>query len=160
VYTHFDGLLETAVRESPRRRSPSVLNRLDDPPGFGAASPLIVNLRGTLEVPKSLVLTETDHDELDDRLDKISKEIADLFDQNERAVVFLGVSPRDPAVRRMCRKLLKSGMRHTQGPRYFIGADGSPVDRAWWQQFLVQWIDRPLPEVLPALTAVATEEPR
>lgn len=160
VYTHFDGLLEMAVRESPRRRSPSVLNRLDAPAGFGAAAPLIVNLRGTLAAPDTLVLTETDHDDLDDQLDRVSKEIADLFDQSARAVVFLGVSPRDLAVRRMCRKLLKTAPRHTQGPRYFICADSSAVDRAYWERFRVRWIDRPLHEVLPVLTAAATEEPR
>lgn len=160
VYTHFDGQLEMAVRESPRRHSPAVLNRLDAPAGFGAAAPLIVNLRGTLAAPDTLVLTETDHDDLDDQLDRVSKEIADLFDRSARAVVFLCVSPRDPAVRRMCRKLLKTAKRHTQGPRYFVGADSSAVDRAYWERFRVRWIDRPLHDVLPALTAAATEEPR
>lgn len=160
VYTHFDGLAEMAVRESPLRRSPAVLNTPDAPSGLAAAAPLIVNLRGTVTVPDTLVLTELDHDELGDRLDHVSKELADLFAYNARAVLFLGVSPRDPAVRRLCRKLLKTERKHTQGPRYFLGAESSAVDRAYWEPFRARWIDRPLGEVLAQLTAAATEGSR
>jgi hypothetical protein len=157
-YTHFDGLLEKAVRESQRRHSPSVLNVLNAPRAATTAVPLIVNVRGTLALGDSLVLTEFDHDERYERLDRMSEEIVDLFNQNARAVLFVGVSPRDPAVRRLCRELLKKGVKHTQGPRYFLGAETSAVDRAYWEPFDVKWIDRPLHEVLDVLTAAATED--
>ena len=51
-------------------------------------------------------------------------------------------------MRQLCRKLLKTDRRHTQGPRYFLGAETSAVDRAYWEPFRVKWIDRQLHEVL------------
>jgi hypothetical protein len=155
VYLHIDGCMEEALRQV--KRQPCVLSSLDAPSSGSSVKPLLVNLRGTISAQNTLVLTEVDHEWLYDRIKKPGQEVCDLFmGKGGRTPLFLGVSARDPALRRLCRQLLQNTQESTQGPRYFVAKsqDASMVDRDFWRSFGVHWIDRDPQEVIDALSAL------
>jgi hypothetical protein len=145
VYTHFDGLMEEALLRQGRRDDYRPVNMPKPPlaatgqPQANAAPMLLFNLRGTLTDTDSLVLTDSDHERLMDDLAEANAEVKDLF-RRGRAVLFVGVSPFDQAVRRMARLYLKTG-NAAQGPRYFVCPRPSSGDKAYWNEFAVTWIE-------------------
>jgi hypothetical protein len=154
IYTHVDGMMEEALRRAGRQSQ--VVSFVDAPVGGQRITPRLVNLRGTLSDGKSLVLTETDHEELDDRLQRASSDVIDLLSGGAgRTLLFLGVSPRDPAVRKLCKLFLDAGEGTMQGKRYFVCPSPSAVDEAYWKHLQVKWIDAAPADVIESLSAVA-----
>jgi len=160
VYTHFDGLMEEALLRQKRRDEYRPVNM---PKPALAAAPaqtntpmLLFHLRGTIGDPDSLILTDSDHERLMDDLAEANAEVKDLF-RRGRAVLFIGVSPFDSAVRRMARLFLKTG-NAAQGPRYFVCPRPSPGDRAYWNEFGVTWIEDEPERVVEAIHAVLQEK--
>jgi len=149
VYTHFDGLMEEALKRGNRLYRPldishqSLASTSEVTPGVASSRLLLFNLRGTLSDEASLILTEVDHERLYDELAKASAEVSGLFKGAlGRSVLLIGVSPMDPAVRRLARLFLDTRQStSTQGPRYFVTTHASAGDRAYWKDFDVQWID-------------------
>ncbi len=149
-YLHFDGLMEEALKRA--RRRPRVLNRVDLSRPGEYAELLLVNPLGTLTHATSLLLTEADRDQLWDRLPHASTEVVDLVHQMGRSLVFLGVSPRDPLVRRLTC-LIETGAASMQGPCFFVSTEASEVDAAYWNSFNVHWIHEEPAAVIEALTS-------
>jgi hypothetical protein len=65
-----------------------------------------------------------------------------------RSVLFMGVSPRDPLVRRLSLQLLETGKNRLQGPTFFVCANHTPVDDAYWDKYDVNWIPLTCNEVV------------
>lgn len=165
IYTHIDGLMVSALSN---RRDKRVMNVVElaaqditsavGRHAVGGEPLLLINLRGSLSDPSSLVLSETDHDALDDRLSVAGGELGDLLtgDGLGRTVLFLGVHPRDPVVRRLCKTHLsgkaKAGAKH-RVTKYFVAPQPCAVDEASWQEYDVQWIHEDPGAVVRALTA-------
>lgn len=158
VYTHIDGVMQEALKAAGR--AISVVNVADRPLAASAEAsrddaPLtLFNLRGSLEEVESLILTDRDHDELiQDRLERANTDVVNLFKKTfGRAVLFIGVSPLDPALRRLARLYLEAP-RKLQGPRYFVVQHASAGDKAYWKDFDVQWIESDPATVIEALDA-------
>lgn len=155
IYLHFDGLMEEALKRA--RRKPRVINRVELPQPGEYADPLLVNLLGTLTHASSLRLTETDRDELLDRLAHPCTEVVDLVHQMGRSLVFFGASPRDPLVRRLSG-LIETGAASMQGPCFFVSTEATEVDAAYWSPFNVQWIHEEPAAVIEALTVLLEAE--
>jgi hypothetical protein len=150
LYTHFDGLLEEALGRSGI--TPRTVNAFSKTPSPVRVRPTIVNLRGSLSDPDSVVLTETDHEERFDALKLPVAEIAELLGEEiGRTVVLLGASPRDPLVRRALSQHLDTSPKRTQGERYIVSPVRHPVDEAYWHRFDVHWIARHPEAVIEAL---------
>jgi hypothetical protein len=132
-YLCFDGLMEEALN-----RTVAVLNGIDSALPTDSAAPLLVNVRGAVTAPKTLVLTERDHDELADRLTRPSAAVTNLAKGRlGQSLLFVGVDPRDPTARAFARRLRDV---EVQGPWYFVTADYSGVDEAYWAQLKVTMI--------------------
>src|SRR5207253_2979158 len=114
---------------------------------------LLLNLRGSLTDAESLVLTDSDHERLMEDLVKANADVLSLFRSLGRSILFIGVSPYDPAVRRLARLFLDTGRGSTQGPRYFVAPRPSAGDRAYWKDFGVKWIEEEPLRVVEALDA-------
>ncbi len=148
IYTHIDGLMEEALRLRLDRRICTV-NIASEPlvSTAQAATDIpkltLFNLRGTLSDAASLVLTDSDHEALlHDRLNRAIPEVVNLFkEKTYRSLLFIGVSPIDPCVRRLARLFLEAGKPKIQGPRYFVVPHVSAGDRAYWADFDVHWIE-------------------
>lgn len=142
-YTYFDGFLEGEVT-----RGAAWLNRVvyDLDKSLESTSPslegqrFLVLLRGSHRRGKSLVLTESDHDILFERIRNISSQLAEFTLKEKRLTLFLGVSPRDPLIRQLSRQLLATEQR-LHRPPYFVWKGWTAVDRAYWQRFGVRPID-------------------
>ena len=143
-YTYFDGFLEGEVT-----RGQAWLNRViyDLDKSLETTAPtlaeqrFLVLLRGSHRRGKSLVLTETDHDLLAERIRNLSPQLAEFTLKERQLTLFLGVSPRDPLIRQLSRRLLATEQR-LHLPPYFVWKGWSSVDRAYWRQYGV----RPLEE--------------
>ncbi|WP_158501733.1 CHAT domain-containing protein [Vitiosangium sp. GDMCC 1.1324] len=150
-YLHFDGLMEEALKRA--RKMTRVLNRVDQPQAGGEhTEPLLVNVLGTLTYAASLMLTEMDHEHLWERLPRASSDVVGLVRQMGRSFLFLGASPRDLLVRRLCL-LLETGEASMQGPCFFVSREATEVDSAYWKSFNVRWIREEPSTVIDALTA-------
>jgi hypothetical protein len=128
-YLHFDGLLEEAF--SANRRPVRVVYGVDEQVPTGTA-PLLVHVRGSHRKAESIVLTEEDHDTLWDRVGKMTPEITNLVrGHNGRSLLFLGVNPRDPLVRRLFSKLLEGWSDKLRGPIFFLCREDEKDDPYW-----------------------------
>jgi hypothetical protein len=160
ICTYFDGLLQQALQDASRPLR--VVNglRADIPPD--PASILLVHIRGHWSDPGSLVLTEDQHNDLLDCLVQPPTRVIDLVrGALGRSLLFLGVDPRDPLIRRLAAKLLPEehrGRVRLVGPVYFACTDPSDDDRAYWRKYKTVWLDAPLPELVTALTAALRQE--
>jgi hypothetical protein len=155
VSTHFDGLLQRAfeeVRMGVLRAVWGVDQAADAGGGEGA---LLVHLRGSVFAPDSLVLTEQDHDELWDRLGRLSPSVASLVTGAlDRSLLFLGVSPRDAWTKRLARQLRPARARNA-GPVFFVTPARSSVDEACWEQLSAEWIEADAAVVIEELSIAA-----
>lgn len=162
IYTEIDGLMEEALRDAGRARK--VVNiadrrRAEDAEARREESMLtLFNLRGTLADAESLVLTDTDHDALlHVRLEHAIPDVSNLFKKAlGRSVLFIGVSPLDPAVRRLARLFLESP-RKIEGPRYFVVPHVSAGDKAYWRDLDVKWIEADPVLVIETIDAAMKE---
>jgi CHAT domain-containing protein/SIR2-like protein len=142
-YTYFDGFLEAEVTHGNAWLN-QVIYDLDK--SLESTSPtlegkrFLILLRGSHRRGKSLVLTETDHDALADKIGELAPQIAEFTLKERRLTLFLGVSPRDPLIRRLARRLLATQQR-LHRPPYFVWKGWSSVDKAYWQQFGVRPIE-------------------
>lgn len=142
-YTYFDGFLEDEVTHGNAWLN-HVVYELDK--SLEGTSPTLEGrrflflLRGSHRRGRSLVLTETDHDALAERIRSISPQITEFTLKEKQLTLFLGVSPRDPLLRLLARRLLATNQR-LHRPPYFVWKGWSPVDRAYWQQFGVRPIE-------------------
>lgn len=163
IYTHFDGLMERALKhvrgEDPRTmNSPNqALVSSDQVSAQASERILLFNLRGTLTDPASLILTDADHERLLDALATAKADVTSLFRKNGRAVLFIGVTPRDPVVRRLARLYLDPTSRTLQGPRFFVTPHLSAADQAYWREFNITWIEKEPAEVIDAIDAQLRE---
>ena len=145
-YLYFDGLLEAAFEkiQRPVRAMTSVAQPV--PPG---SEPLLVQVRGSYRDADSLVLTERDHEKLWDQIGSMPKELVDLVrERGGRHLLFLGVNPRDPLVKRLTGKLLAS--RNVKRI-FFVCHPGETAD-SYWGEFPVTWIEGELESVVGALS--------
>lgn len=161
VYTHFDGLMHEALTH--KSKHPCVLNVIDRNDTTKKDPPVLLNLRGTLQLDQPtlsprVVLTDRDHEQ---RFDELTKPIPDIFNLltggGDRALLFLGVSPRDPLVRRLCSQHLDNADNSIQGPRFFVHPTEEPADEAYWQPFDVTWIRESPCDVIETLTQLEAE---
>ncbi|HEV7505152.1 MAG TPA: CHAT domain-containing protein [Thermoanaerobaculia bacterium] len=153
-YLHFDGLLAEAFAERSRRVR--VVQGVDAAVPLGDL-PLLVHVRGSYSDPASLVLTEDDHNNLWDRVGRMSQEIVNLVrGYAGRSLFFLGVSPRDPLVKRLFSKLIEDWSERARGPLFFLCSSGETGD-PFWEQAQVEWIDADLGATVEALTAATRD---
>jgi hypothetical protein len=159
VYTHFDGLMHEALVRA--HKQPCVLNVVAKEATSRKDPPVLLNLRGTLRTDRvvlteSVVLTDRDHEDRFDALANPAPDILDLITgDGGRAMLFLGASPRDPLLRRLCAQHLdKPDM---QGPRFFVHPAAGPADEAYWQLFDVVWIREPPAAVVETLSQLEPE---
>ena len=142
-YTYFDGFLESEVTHGKAWLN-QVIYDIDKP--FESTSPtndgkrFLILLRGSHRRGRSLVLTESDHDALADKIRSVAPQITELTLKEKQLTLFLGVSPRDPLIRSLARRLLATQQR-LHRPPYFVWKGWSSVDRAYWQQFGVRPIE-------------------
>ncbi|MFL6293684.1 MAG: TIR domain-containing protein [Thermoanaerobaculia bacterium] len=158
-YLHFDGLLEEAFAAS--RRPVRVVYGVDEQVPTGTA-PLLVHVRGSHRKAESIVLTEEDHEALWDRVGKMTPEITNLVrGHNGRSLLFLGVNPRDPLVRRLFSKLLEGWSDKLRGPIFFLCREEEKDDPYWEAKCHpspFQWIEGELESFVPAVTRALAEE--
>ena len=140
VYPGFDGLMSEALRRVGK--SARELNYVDRKVDVLEETLLLVHLRGTLSDAESLVLTEEDNERLWERMSGLSQSVANLvLGDLGRTLVFLGVSPRDPLIRRFVNRVLPAGPTVNLGPMFFVTPIHSKADEAYWSRFGVEWID-------------------
>ncbi|MFO0763020.1 MAG: CHAT domain-containing protein [Byssovorax sp.] len=144
VSTHFDGLLQRAFDEplpgEPRSTVLRAVWGVDQAIDAGGEGAINVHLRGSIAAPDSLVLTEQDHDELWDRLGHLAPAVASLVTGAlDRALLFVGVSPRDGWAKRLARQLRPPRARNA-GPVFMVTPERSPVDEECWNGLDATWI--------------------
>jgi hypothetical protein len=90
-------------------------------------------------------------------MDRLSGAIAGLATRKPgRSILFVGVHPRDVLVRRFVRALMgDETRRRLQGKSYFVSADHSPVDDAYWAQYKVSWVEAGVLDFIEAATPYA-----
>jgi hypothetical protein len=158
ICAYFDGLVEEAMTR--QHRTFRSLSGVDQKIQGYRGERLVLHLRGTFKDGESLVLTERDHEELWDRMRRLSPHITDLTRKRLGvSLLYIGVSPRDPLVRRLTHALRggtgNGGTAATQGPLFFVAPDHSPVDDAYWEEYDVQWLDLPADQLVAAVNGVA-----
>jgi len=141
VCLYFDGLIHAAM--SRRGVAPrSIMAPEENLNGF-KGEPLLLHLRGHYVDPDSLVLTERDHDQLYDRLGRISPAIADVLVRKQigMAALYLGVSPQNRLLRRLTNVLRSPRNRPGScGPIYFVCRESDDIDEAYWRDYDVEWL--------------------
>jgi hypothetical protein len=159
ICTYIDGLVGVALEARMKRLNQSlrVLNGVDQRSSGVRGETVLLHMRGVFNDHTSLVLTESDHELLADRMAKMSPEVTDLTrKQVGLSLLYLGVSPRDPIIRRLTRALrggAGSAAAATQGPMYFVCRDHTPVDTAYWDKYNVEWLPLSLDDILAAIAA-------
>ena len=149
-YLHFDGLMEEAYRSE--RHAPTVADSIEATADQSSEDQLLVLVRGTINVPGSLILTEEDHDRLAESIAHLPARLEEITTlELGRSIVFIGANPWDPTVRQLAKKLIVPG--GTQGPPFFVVKSVSEVDRAWWMNLAVEWIEAEPAKVIAALSA-------
>lgn len=155
ICTYFDGLLVEAFER--KRQRPLIVSSTDQPAEEMEDAFKIVHVCGLPTDPESLVLTETDHDQLFDRLEQPGGSLTGLINSRfGHSILLLGVSPRDPLVRRLCSILLRADRGRRVVPIYFAAPNPDVTDQLFWRQFNVTWIDADTDELVDALTVIAT----
>jgi hypothetical protein len=158
VYTHVDGLLERALYKLRGRNlrvvDPVVLER--GTTGAADDDLVLLNLRGNYTTPASLVLTERDEDAVLDQIPEIASFVEDLMNARSGCtLLFLGVSPGDPLVRALSRRLLRDEVSRNRGTAFFVTPGGAAADRAYWSFDKLEWVELDLETVLQGLSIAA-----
>ncbi len=149
IYTHFDGLLETSLREI--RTPVAIAESLQGLGGMDLSGTLLLCPTGIIRNERTLVLTEEEHEALGEHIANLPAVVrSHLRGAVGRCTLFLGVSPRDTVARRMAARFLETQNR-VQGPTYFVAAHPSPADKAYWHKYDVCWLDDSLERVCEAL---------
>lgn len=154
-YLHFDKLLAGAFRARDRKfRMVDGVKRSVSPGEY----PLLINVKGSIRDHGSLVLTEAEHGRLWDDLAAMEPDVLNLVrgysGQSSRSLFFLGVSPRDPLVKRLFSKLAENWAGVLQeGSVFFLCRAGEGRD-PYWDPFKVAWIEDDLEDVVNRLTAL------
>lgn len=160
VYTHVDGLLEQSLQRL-RGRNLRIVHAedLDGKTSPGAGELVLLNLRGSYMAP-SMVLTEEDEDRLLDRMHAVASFVADLMNRDGGGnLLFLGISPRDPLVRALARRLLREDVARNRGTAFFVSDHTPMADRAYWKQFhKLEWLELDADTVIAGLTAAARRQ--
>jgi hypothetical protein len=158
ICSHFDGLVEDALTQFGK--TPRVFNLLDTDQVEPSTDPLVINLRGTVDDLDSLVLTEQEQDRAWDRLASIPTPLIHLLlpkghkAGTGRSMLFLGISPRDPLVRRLGTKVFD--WTQNLGTSYFVCAERDPVEEAYWRRFeALNWIEADAEELIGLLDEAA-----
>jgi hypothetical protein len=156
ICTYFDGLIEEAL--STRHVKCRAIHSIDQKlAGSDPEDTLVVHLRGVLKRANSLVLTELDHEALQEKMRKISSDITELTRQViGRSVLYIGVHPRDPLVRRLTLSLRGAPEVQadtTQGPLFFAYAGETEVHHAYWSRYNVFWLRMNTEDLVTRLTA-------
>ena len=151
--SHFDSLFQEALEE--RGRAARSISALE--PCETLDELIVIHLRGKCSDPQSLVLTEDEHDVLYDKLAIPPAPIVHLLHgEIGRTLLFLGVSPRDPIVRRIASPLLGPGGSPNRGTAFFACSTRDPVEEAFWSKFEhLEWIEAHLNELLEEMDALA-----
>jgi SIR2-like domain len=149
-YTHFDGLMEAARSALDRM---TIVRNLTD--GGDPTQPLLVLVRGTINDHNSLVLTENDHFELAERIERMHSSLVSLTKGHfGRCVLFLGISPADSVARQLARRLLEVDGR--RGPQsFFVSNRHSSGDEWYWQRFNVSFIRAETDAFVRAVSAIS-----
>jgi hypothetical protein len=114
---------------------------------------LLILVRATLTDDSSLVLTELENEELAIAIERLSPAIEQVTTAvTGRSVVIIGANPRDQMVRRLARRLIRP--RTNQGPAFFICP--KIIDKAYWDNLNVIWIEAEPAEVVAKLTGLLT----
>jgi hypothetical protein len=158
VYTHVDGLLERALYQLRGRNL-----RVVDPAtleGAGASPApsdvVLLNLRGNYTTPASLVLTERDEDAVLDNIPEVASFVEDLMNASPGCtLLFLGISPGDPLVRALSRRLLRDEVSRNRGTAYFVAPGRTVADEAYWRFDKLEWVELDLETVLQGLSTAA-----
>ena len=80
----------------------------------------------------------------------LSSQVSDLARKSVgRSLLYIGVSTRDPLIRRLTRAVRGNG--RNQGPMYFVTADEQHAD-AWWDEYNVRWLPMKLEEFMAAIS--------
>jgi hypothetical protein len=157
ICTYFDGLIEEAF--TAKHRAYRAIRSIDQKiSGNDTPETLIVYLRGVLKKMDSLVLTEHDHELLLERMRKMSTDVTELTRREPgRSVLFIGVHPRDPLVRRITLALRggpESQASTLQGPLFFAYPNAVAVHDPYWSRYRVRWIQMSTEEIVTRLTGV------
>lgn len=158
VYSHVDGLLERALFQAHGRNL-----RVVGPGSLDTAGPptpgetLLFNLRGNYAVPQSMVLTESDRDQVLDKMQDISEMVESRMNAvSGCTLLFLGVSPRDQLVRALGRRLLRAQVAKNRGTAYFVSSSSSAADKAYWLEHpKLEWLELESDVVLHGLGVAA-----
>jgi hypothetical protein len=147
ICAYFDGLMTEAMTGA--HKTFRALQSVDQKAAGYRDETLVVHVRGVYSESDSLILTERDQELLLDRMMNLSSHVADLARKTVgRSLLYLGVSPRDPLVRRLTRALRGNG--RNQGPMFFVSPDRT-VEDAYWDDYNVQWLPMPLDAFLDAV---------
>jgi CHAT domain/SIR2-like domain len=133
-HSYYDSLIEDAIRVQRFE----LLRTLDKGPGERV--PPFVYLRGSIKLEQSLVLTDQDQDEQIDRIASMPSQLGDLLTRGiGMSVLFLGVSPADPLVRRVTARLLQPVSKKNRGTMFFCTPAGT--EDMYWDQWDVEWLN-------------------
>jgi hypothetical protein len=145
-YTHFDGLMEAAL---PAQDRVTVIRDLTQ--GVEVSDALLVLVRGTITEHRSLVLTENDHFDLGERIERMHQTLCSVVRGHlGRCVVFIGQSPACPVARQLARKLLDPGPR---GPEAFFVCNQPLSDDEWfWRRYNVEFVRADNEALIRAIT--------
>lgn len=153
VCLYFDGLIHASM--SRQGAAPRSITVPDETLSGFKGEPLLLHLRGHYVDPDSLVLTERDHDQLYDRLGRISPAIADVMVRKQigMAALYLGVSPQNRLLRRLTNVLRSPRNRPGScGPIYFVCRESDDIDEAYWRDYDVEWLKFEPVALVTALT--------
>ena len=158
VYANVDGLLERALfRHRGRNLRVVQTENVDAGATPGEGELVLLNLRGNYTSPQTMVLTESDEDQVLDRIDEIASFVEDLMNQvGGCTLLYLGVSPRDPLVRALSRRLLRRDVSRNRGTAYFVASVSTPADQAYWEEFAkLEWLELDAETLINGLSIAA-----
>ena len=156
-YTWFDGWLQQCVlRGGPGLNE--VITRISEARESMSEQheqqlrPLVL-LRGSFKDPPTMVFTEDNHDKLFADISNMRADLLEVTRRYEASVLFIGLNPREPLVRKLCQTLLVSNRttQRMQGQTFFLCPDERTADKAYWDQFETQWV---VDEIEPFLDKV------
>lgn len=136
VYSYVDGLLETIMHRTVRELRVAQADDIHDCPATRTNEVTLLNLRGTYTNPQSMVLTENDAEIVLDNMTTIGHFVEDIMNRVDGCtLLFLGVSPRDPLVRALARRLLRREVARRRGTAFLVCDLMTDADRTYWRQF-------------------------
>jgi hypothetical protein len=158
ICTHFDGLLEDGLN-ARRVKFRSIAGVSANVAPCAADETLVVHLRGSVKQPETLVLTESDHEALLEGMRDMCSQITDLTRRTiGRSLLYVGLHPRDPVVRRLTLALRGSPelqAKSPQGPLFFAYTGDTSVDDAYWLRYNVTWIPMETEALVAALSTAS-----